>query len=117
MADCVDQAEPTDEDADSTGNGMVFISWLMSQGYSLGTIAQTMVSFEEAGTLAQVYATLTGDSPSNAWPNFSAAVNGLINGVTSDDPFGGATQPAQLPPLPPWTAEMPAKVFPPTLTD
>src|SRR5229473_3521371 len=54
MPDYVDQTDPTDQDADSTGNGMVFISWLMSQGYSLGTIAQTMVSFEEAGTLAQV---------------------------------------------------------------
>ena len=117
MPNYVDQTDPTDQDADSTGNGMVFISWLMSQGYSLGTIAQTMVSFEEAGTLAQVYATLTGDSPSNAWPNFSAAVNGLINGVTSDDPFGGATQPAQLAHLAPWTVEMAGKVFATILTD
>jgi len=117
MPDYVDQTDPTDQDADSTGNGMVFISWLMSQGYSLGTIAQTMVSFEESGTLAQVYATLTGDSPSNAWPNFSAAVNGLTNGVTSDDPFGGATQPAQLAHLAPWTVEMAGKVFATILAD
>ncbi len=117
MPDYVDQTDPTDQDADSTGNGMVFISWLMSQGYSLGTIAQTMVSFEEAGTLAQVYTTLTGDSPSNAWPNFSAAVNGLPNGVTNDDPFGGATQPAQLAHLAPWTVEMAGKVFATILTD
>jgi hypothetical protein len=117
MPDYVNQTDPTDQNADSTGCGMVFISWLMSQGYSLGTIAQTMVSFEEAGTLAHVYATLTGDSPSNAWPNFTAAVNGLINGVTSDDPFGGATQPAQLAHLAPWTVEMAGKVFATILAD
>ncbi len=117
MPDYVNQTDPTDQNADSTGCGMVFISWMMSQGYGLDTIAQTMVSFEEAGTLAQLYATLTGDSPSNAWPNFSAAVNGLPNGVTNDDPFSGATQPAQLAHLAPWTVEMAGKVFAAILAD
>src|SRR6267143_3559005 len=46
----VDQTDPTDQNADSTGCGMVFISWLMSQGYSLANIAQEMVSFGDAGT-------------------------------------------------------------------
>jgi hypothetical protein len=76
-----------------------------------------MVSFEEAGTLAQVYATLTGDSPSNAWPNFIAAVQQLPNGVPNDDPFGGVTQPAQLAHLAPWTVEMAGKVFATILAD
>jgi len=117
MPDYVNQTDPTDQNADSTVCGMVFISWLMSQGSSLGTIAQTMVSFEEAGTLAQVYATLTGDSPSNAWPNFIAAVQQLPNGVPNDDPFGGVTQPAQLAHLAPWTVEMAGKVFATILAD
>ena len=117
MPDYVNQTDPTDQNADSTGCGMVFISWMMSQGYGLDAIAQTMVSFEEAGTLAQLYATLTGDSPSNAYPNFIAAVQQLPNGVTNDDPFGGAIQPAQLAHLAPWTVEMAGKVFAAILAD
>ena len=35
MPDWVDQTEPTDQDADSTGCGMAFMSWLLSQGHSL----------------------------------------------------------------------------------
>jgi hypothetical protein len=56
MPDYVNQTDPTDQNADSTGCGMVFISWLMSQGYSLNSIAQAMASFGDAGTLAQLYA-------------------------------------------------------------
>jgi len=96
---------------------MVFISWMMSQGYSLSSIAQTLASFGDAGTLAQLYGTLTADSPSNAWPNFITAVDNLQNGVTDDDPFGGATQPAQLAHLAPWTVEMAGKVFAAILAD
>src|SRR3984893_944815 len=115
--DYVNQTDPTDRNADSTGCGMVFISWLMSQGHSLGSIAQTMVSFGDAGTLAQLYASLTSDSQSNAWPNFIAAVQNLPNGVTNDDPFAGAAQPAQLAHLAPWTVELAGKVFAAILAD
>src|ERR1700704_5125196 len=38
MADYVNQTEPTDRGADSTGCGMAFISWLMSTGADLGSI-------------------------------------------------------------------------------
>src|SRR6202521_4926980 len=117
MPDYVNQTDPTDQNADSTGCGMVFISWLMSQGHSLGSIAQTMVSFGDAGTLAQLYASLTSDSQSNAWPNFIAAVNALPNGVSNDDPFAGAAQPAQLAHLAPWTVELAGKVFAAILAD
>jgi hypothetical protein len=113
----VDQTDPTDQNADSTGCGMVFISWLMSQGYSLANIAQEMVSFGDAGTLAQLYAILTSDAQSNAWPNFYAAVQALPNGVTNDDPFAGAVQPAQLAHLAPWTVELAGKVFAAILAD
>lgn len=88
MPDFVDQTDSTDHNADSTGCGMAFLSWLMSQGYSLSKIAQTLVSLGDTATLAQLYAILSSDSESNAWPNFMSAVNTLQNEVTTDDPFG-----------------------------
>jgi hypothetical protein len=88
MPDYVDQTDPTDQNADSIGCGMAFLSWLMSQGYSLNAIAPSMVQLGDSGTLAQLYANLTSDSATNAWPNFQAAVNALRE-VASDDPFGG----------------------------
>jgi hypothetical protein len=96
MPNYVDQTAPTDQDADSTGCGMAFLSWLMSQGHALNTIAPAMVALGDRGTLAQLYGNLTGDLASKAWPTFLAAVQALPGGVTSDDPFGGAAQPAQL---------------------
>ena len=111
MPDYVNQTDPTDQHADSTGCGMVFLSWLMHQGHGLDQIAQTMVSLGDTGTLGQLYAKLTSDSSSNAWPAFLAAVEALPGGVTNDDPFGGASQPAQLAHLPPWTVELAGKVF------
>lgn len=89
MPDWVDQTEQTDQDADSTGCGMAFISWLLSRGQSLSAIAQAMVALGSGGTLAGLYAQLTGDAASNAWTAFSEAVNALPGGVTSDDPFNG----------------------------
>ena len=88
MPDFVDKTDPTDQNADSIGCGMAFISWLMSQGYVLDKIAPVLVGLGAAGTLAQLYANLTSQPASNAWSSFQAAVNALPNGVTSDDPFG-----------------------------
>jgi len=88
MPDWVDQTDPTDQDGDSIGCGMAFLSWLMSQGYALNQIAPAMVALGDSGTLAQLYANLTSQPASNAWSSFQAAVNALPNGVTSDDPFG-----------------------------
>jgi hypothetical protein len=90
MPDYVSKTDPTDQNADSTGCGMAFLSWLMSQGYSLDKIAPAMVGLGDAGTLAQLYANLTSDAAANAWPKFQSAVKALPNGVTNDDPFGGA---------------------------
>ena len=117
MPDYVNQTDPTDRNADSTGCGMAFLSWLMSQGFALGKIAPAMVSLGDSGTLAQLYANLTSDSSSNAWPNFQAAVQALPNGVTSDDPFGGGAQPAQLAHIAPWAVELAGKVFATILAD
>src|SRR5579863_10034794 len=56
MPDFVDKTDPTDQDADSIGCGMAFISWLISKGYALNKIAPAMVALGDAGTLAELYA-------------------------------------------------------------
>jgi hypothetical protein len=117
MPDYINQTDPTDRSADSTGCGMAFLSWLMSQGNQLNMIAPAMVSLGDSGTLAQLYASLSGDVGSNAWPAFAAAVQSLPGGVTTDDPFGGASQPAQLAHLDPSTIELAAKIFSVILAD
>lgn len=117
MANWIDQTENTDQDADSIGCGMAFISWLISQGYGLEKIAPTMVNLGNAGTLAQTYASLTGDSAGNAWNNFQAAINNLPNGVTNDDPFNGLANPTQMTHLTPQTAELVGRVFASMIAD
>ncbi len=91
MPNYVDETDQTDQNPDSTGCGMAFLSWLLSKGHKLDQIAQAMVKLGDSGTLAQLYADLTSDDATNAWPKFRADVQALPNGVTSDDPFGGAT--------------------------
>jgi hypothetical protein len=86
--DFVNNTDNTDSNPDSTGCGMAFISWLMSQGQGLDKIAPAMVALGDAGTFAQLYANLVNDDASNAWPKFQSAIQALPNGVTSDDPFG-----------------------------
>src|SRR5579871_6837297 len=44
MADWVDQTEDTDQDGDSIGCGMAFLSWMISQSYGLEKIAPAMVN-------------------------------------------------------------------------
>jgi hypothetical protein len=88
MPDFVNQTGSTDNDVYGVGCGMAFLSWLISNGHRMSSIAQTMVALGDAGTLAQLYARLTKDSAANAWPNFTTAVQALPNGVTTDDPFG-----------------------------
>jgi hypothetical protein len=117
MPDYVNQTDPTDGNSDSTGCTMAFLSWMMSQGYSLSKLAQSMVALGDSGTLAQLYANLTSDTSANAWPNFSAAVQALSNGVINDDPFQGTAQPTQLAHLAPWTVELAGKVFAAILAD
>jgi hypothetical protein len=117
MPNYVDRTDPTDQNADSTGCGMAFISWLMNQGVTLSSIAQAMVSLGENGTFAQIYADLLGDSTANAWTRFLAAVRALPNGVTDDDPFGGIGQPGDLGHIAPSTLALAGKVFGAILAD
>jgi hypothetical protein len=55
-----------------------------------------MVALGDPGTLAELYARLSGDAASNGWSKFSAALAALPGGVTTDDPFnavsGGARE-------------------------
>jgi hypothetical protein len=117
MPDFVNRTDPTDQNADSTGCGMAFLSWLMSQGHGLDQIAQAMVSSGDAGTLAQLYANLSSDASSNAWPAFQAALQALPNGVTNDDPFGGGSHAMQLAHHSLWTVSLAARVFNSILAD
>lgn len=116
MPNYVDQTDPTDQNADSTGCGMAFISWLLSQGISLNQIAQGLVALTASGTFAQLYGNLTSQPAGNAWPTFEAAAQNL-SGITSDDPFGGAAQPSQLAHIAPWSVDLAGKVFAAILTD
>ncbi len=117
MLDYVNQTKDTDQDDDSTGCGMAFISWLISQGYGLDGIAQAMVSLGDNGTLADLYADLTSDAAANAWPSFQAAVQNLTNGVTSDDPFGAVAQATSQLHLSPSTAALAGRLFASILAD
>jgi hypothetical protein len=91
MANWVDLTQPTDQGSDSTGCGMAFLSWVLSQGHSLAEVAQAMVALGDSGTLAQLYGQVTGNPATAAWAQFTAAINALPGGVTSDDPFNALT--------------------------
>jgi hypothetical protein len=111
MPDFVNKTENTDQSADSTGCGMAFLSWMISQGQGLEKIAPAMVNLGDSGTLADLYATLTGDKASNAWPKFQQAVKNLPSGIKNDDPFGGLSKPPQMTHLAPRTAELVGRIF------
>ncbi len=111
MPDFVNKTDNTDQNADSTGCGMAFISWLISQVHSLSKIAPAMVNLGDSGTFAQLYATLTGDDAANAWPNFQNAINALPNGVNNDDPFNGLSTASQMVHLSPRSAELVGRIF------
>ena len=94
--DWVDQIDPPTRTLTAPAAAWHFMSWLISPGYALDKIAPAMVNLGDSGTLAQLYAKLTGDSASNAWSKFQTAIQKLPNGVTSDDPFDALAQPTQM---------------------
>jgi hypothetical protein len=91
--DWVGTTESTDQDPVSIGCGVLYLYWMMSQGYGLDQITQA-----GGATLALNYSALTGKT--TAYPDLVAAVKALPGGVTSDDPWQGSTPPAP-PPTPP----------------
>jgi hypothetical protein len=86
MPDYVNRTEKTDQDSISTGCGMAFLSWLKHLGFGINAIAPSMVKLGTSGTLARLYAGLSGDVQANAWPKFHAAAQALAQ-ITNDDPF------------------------------
>jgi hypothetical protein len=90
MPDYVNKTENTDQNSISTGCGMAFLSWLKRLGFTLDKIAPPLVTLGTSGTLAQLYAKLTSDAPSNAWPKFQAAAKALPQ-IMNDDPFGAVS--------------------------
>jgi len=79
----IDATEDTDQNPDSTGCGVVYLYWMMSRGFTAAQITQAGCP---DGTLASNYTALGAGA--NAWADFSAAVNALPRGVTSDNPWG-----------------------------
>ena len=91
--DFVNVMDPTDQNPDSTGCGMIFLSWVQSLGYKLSQIAPAMVADGDQATFATLYAKLGIGPATDAWAKFQAAIAALPNGVQSDDPFGALGQP------------------------
>jgi hypothetical protein len=83
--------EPTDQNPISIGCGIVYLYWMLSKGYTAAQITQAGCP---DGTLASNYQALTGAA--NAWAAFSAAVNALPGGITSDNPWGAIQPPPTL---------------------
>jgi hypothetical protein len=117
MPDFVSRTDPTDQNPVSTGCGMAFLSWLMSQGYDLGKIAPAMVALGDSGTLAQLYARLTGKPATQTWGMFRAAVLQLPGGVNDDDPFRRPSQLSPVVQLSPALVGLAGKVFAGILAD
>lgn len=97
MPDWVSKIEDTDQDGTSIGCGMAFLSWLLTLKSAAGStvtlpvIAQQMVKDGDNGTLAALYATLTGQPATGAFGAFKTAITALPGGsagINSDDPWG-----------------------------
>lgn len=85
-ANWIDTVNPTDQDIDSIGCGMAFISYLVHRGTDLPIIAQAMVAGGDQLSFAKLYENLKMGTAAQAWPTFIAAVKAL-GIITSDDPF------------------------------
>ncbi len=78
----IDATEPTDQDGESVGCGVVYLYWMISQGFTAAEITQAACP---DGTLASNYTALTGKR--TAWADFIAAVRALPQAIASDDPW------------------------------
>lgn len=94
--DWISRDQGTDGDYPSIGCGVLYLYWMLSQGY---TLAQIVQAGELDGTLASNWSALTGGEPSRAFASFAAALE-AAGGPTSDDPFGSVAPPTP-PPTPP----------------
>ena len=109
----IDSDQGSDQDYPSIGCGLVYLSWMMAQGYSAAQITQ---AGEPQGTLASNYAAVTGETASSAWPKLIAGVNALGKPIANDDPFGGIAANPQPAPTPTPPAPQPPTPQPPAPT-
>ncbi len=84
--DFITNTASSDQNDSATGCGVLYLWWMVSQGYTPAQITQA-----GGTTFAANYHTLTGKT--TALADFMAAVAGLPNGVTSDDPWPAAALP------------------------
>ena len=107
----IDSDQGSDQDYPSIGCGLVYLSWMLSLGF---TPAQITQAGEPSGTLASNYTALTGKT--TAWADMTAALVGVK--IADDDPFGGiaagGSQPAPTPPPVPPTPPSPPPPVPPS---
>ncbi len=78
--DFIANTASSDQNDSATGCGVLYLWWMVSQGYTPAQLTQA-----GGATFAANYHTLTGKT--TALADFMAAVSGLPNGVTSDDPW------------------------------
>lgn len=106
--DWVNKTQDTDQNPVSIGCGMAFLSWMQRVGYPMNVIAPAMVALGSSGTLAELYASLTGDAAANAWAKFKVACATVQ--LTTEDPFGAlaGSEPVPQPKPPPTPAPQPA---------
>jgi hypothetical protein len=78
----IDATENTDTDGVSTGCGVVYLYWMLSQGFTPTELVQAACP---DGTLASNYKALTGKA--TAWADFKATVDALTAEIDGDDPW------------------------------
>lgn len=89
-ANWIDRDSGTDQDYPSTGCGVLYLWWMLSQGHTIEAITQ---AGESGGVLAGNYRTLTGKT--TAWTDFKAAVAavGGAGSFDNDNPFNAPNPP------------------------
>lgn len=91
-SDWISKDQGTDGDYPSIGCGVLYLWWMVSQGYTVDQITQ---AGEPDGTLSTNYQNLTGKSATQAFCDFKAAAAGLgsPSSFQNDNPWNAATPP------------------------
>ncbi len=111
--DWISKDQGSDTDYPSIGCSVLYIYWMLSQGF---TIQQIIQAGEPDGSLASNWEALTTRSKDQAFGLFSKAVKSLGDPTawTTDNPFGGAEP--SFPPVTPTPSPVPTPTPDPTPT-
>lgn len=84
--DWISRDQGTDRDYPSIACGVLYLWWVIKQGYTLDKIVQ---AGEPNGTLASNYVVLTGKPASQAFSDFQAAIAGIggVSAIKGDNPW------------------------------